>query len=168
MYYGEAGDRRSFRWISRRNSSLSATARILVFASLAVVTLAISLGFAIRGAWPVVPFAGLECVALWLAYRWLKRHEADYELITVDPERVVVEVCNGGVRHSHEFARAWAQVVLEATQDGRPVVWLRSHGREVQVGKWMTDEARLSAARQLKRQISGKALNRDQEHLGEA
>ena len=154
MYCGEAGGGREFRWISRRHSSLSATGRILVFASLAVVTLAISLGFAIRGAWPVVPFAGLECVALWLAYRWLKLHEGDYELITVDLDRVLVEVCDGGTRRRHEFPRAWAQVWIQTGNDGRPTAWLRSHGRAVEFGKWMTDEAKLRAARQLKQQIS--------------
>lgn len=168
MHCGEAGDDGNFRWVSRRNSSLSATGRILVFGSLAFVTLAISLGFAIRGAWPVMPFAGLECVALWFAYRWLKRHETDYELIAIEPQRVVVEVSDGGTRRCHEFSRTWAQVVVQTGQDGRPTVWVRSHGRAVEVGAWLTDQARLRAARQLKQQISGKNFNRDQEHLGEA
>lgn len=159
--YCDVGSGREFRWISRRNSSLSATGRILVFASLALVTLAISLGFALRGAWPILPFAGLECVAFWLVYRWLKRHEGDYESITVERDRVVVEVRDGDVSSRDEFSRAWAQVSILASPDGRPTVWLRSHGRSVEFGKWMTDEARLQAARQLKRQISEKAPNRD-------
>jgi uncharacterized membrane protein len=161
MYCGEVGSGREYRWISRRNSSLSATGRILVFASLALVTLAISLGFAIRGAWPVMPFAGLECVALWLVYRWLKRHEGDYELIVVERDRVLVEVRDGEVSRRDEFSRAWAQVSVLTGTDGRPTVWLRSHGRAVEFGKWMTDQARLQAARQLKQQISEKTPNRD-------
>jgi uncharacterized membrane protein len=44
-----------------------------VFGSLAVITVAISLGFAVHGAWPVIPFAGLECLGLYIACRWLKR-----------------------------------------------------------------------------------------------
>lgn len=159
--YCEVGSGTELRWISRRNSSLSATGRILVFASLALVTLAISLGFAIRGAWPIMPFAGLECVALWLVYRWLKRHEGDYELITVERDRVVVEVRDGDVSRRDELSRAWAQVSIVAGRDGRPTVWLRSHGRAVEFGKWMTDAARLQAARQLKQQISEKTPNRD-------
>jgi len=161
MYRGEAGRGSEFRWISRRHSSLSATGRILVFASLAVVTLAISLAFAIRGAWPILPFAGLECVALWLAHRWLQRHDGDYELVTVDRERVKVEVRDGAMHRNHEFSRPWARVAVETGRDGRPTLWLRSHGRAVELGKWMTDEARLRAAHQLKQQISEKTPNRD-------
>lgn len=39
-----------------------------VFAALAAAVLAISIGFAIAGAWLVLPFAGLEVLALGAAY----------------------------------------------------------------------------------------------------
>ncbi|HWQ38274.1 MAG TPA: DUF2244 domain-containing protein [Burkholderiales bacterium] len=154
MYGGESEEGGAFRWFSRRTSSLSATGRLLVFASLALVTLAISLGFALRGAWPVLPFAGLECVGLWLAYRWLKRHEGDYECVMVDCDKVVVEIRDGGALDNREFVRPWAQVVVERGRDGRPAIFLRSHGRAVQIGKWLTDEARVQTAQRLRRQIS--------------
>jgi len=38
------------------------------FLSLAAVVLAIGTGFALVGAWPVLPFAGLEVLALGAAY----------------------------------------------------------------------------------------------------
>jgi len=40
----------------------------LTFLSLAAVVLAIGSGFALVGAWPVLPFAGLEVLALGAAY----------------------------------------------------------------------------------------------------
>lgn len=40
----------------------------MAFAALAVLTLAIGLGFAIFGAWLVLPFAGLEVLALVVAF----------------------------------------------------------------------------------------------------
>lgn len=154
MYSGEVGEERGFTLFSRRNSSLSPAGRILVFGSLAVVTVAISLGFAMYGAWPVVPFAGLECLGLYLAYRWLTRHEDDYQCISITGERVLVETREGGELRRSEFSRAWAQVVIEDASDGRPSVFIRSHGRVVEIGKWLTREARIEAARRLKRQIS--------------
>ena len=39
-----------------------------VFASLAAVTLGIGIGFALSGAWLVLPFAGLEVAALGAAF----------------------------------------------------------------------------------------------------
>ena len=40
----------------------------MTFLSLAAVVLAIGSGFALVGAWPVLPFAGLEVLALGIAY----------------------------------------------------------------------------------------------------
>ena len=51
-----------------RNCSISPAAMLAVFASLAGVTLAIGAGFALLGAWPVLPFAGLEVAALGAAF----------------------------------------------------------------------------------------------------
>lgn len=49
-----------FTLVARRNNSFSSGSRFLVLGSLAVVVLAISLGFALNGAWLVFPFAGLD------------------------------------------------------------------------------------------------------------
>lgn len=40
----------------------------MAFAALAVLTLAIGVGFAVVGAWLVLPFAGLEALALAAAF----------------------------------------------------------------------------------------------------
>ena len=40
----------------------------VAFAALAAITLAIGVGFAVIGAWLVLPFAGLEVLALVVAY----------------------------------------------------------------------------------------------------
>ena len=52
----------------RRNCSISPAALLGAFAALAAVTLAIGAGFALLGAWPVLPFAGLEVLALAVAF----------------------------------------------------------------------------------------------------
>jgi len=88
MYRGEVGRGRGFALFSRRSSCLSPTGRNLAFGSLAGVTVAISLGFAMHGAWPVVPFAGLECLGPYIACRWLKRHQDDYQYMSVDGQRL--------------------------------------------------------------------------------
>ncbi len=139
--------------LSRRVGSLSPFGRLLVYGSLAVVTVAISLGFAIGGAWPALPFAGLECVALYLAARWLARHQGDYECIVIEGDRVIVETCESGKVERREFSRVWAQVVMEGRAGGRLGVFLRSHGREVEVGRLLTEGAKLAIARQLRQKI---------------
>jgi uncharacterized membrane protein len=51
-----------------RLCSISPAGMLCAFCGLAVVTLAIGIGFALIGAWLVLPFAGLEVVALAVAF----------------------------------------------------------------------------------------------------
>lgn len=144
-----AGDAREFAFVARRNNSLSASARALVLASLAAVSFGIALTFAVVfGAWLVMPFAGVEMAALYLAFRHVGRHAADYERIAIGADRVSVEVFDGGSVSRFGFNRCWAQV--GCTGDGSRLV-LKSHGREVEIGRHMNGEQRLRLARELKR-----------------
>ena len=165
MHSAEVGGEKALALLSRRHSSLSPAGRLLVFASLAIITVAISLGFAIHGAWPVVPFAGLECLALYLVYRWLRRHQSDCQRVTVDGEQVVVETREGRQTWRSEFSRAWARVVIESEAGGAPSVFIRSHGRAVEIGRWLSREARIEAARRLQRRLS-QGYSRSQNHSG--
>ena len=51
-----------------RNCSISPGAFAGALALLAVVTLSIGIGFAMMGAWLILPFAGLEALALGAAF----------------------------------------------------------------------------------------------------
>ena len=50
-----------------------------MFASLAAVAVGIGIGFAAVGAWLVLPFAGVEALALGIAFVAIARRMADYE-----------------------------------------------------------------------------------------
>jgi uncharacterized membrane protein len=52
----------------------------------------------------------------------------------------------------HKFNRYWAQVVV--SRDGSRLA-LRSHGREIEIGRNMSDGQRRELARELKRQLRG-------------
>lgn len=165
MHSAEVGGEKPFALLSRRHSSLSPAGRVLVLGSLAIVTVAISLGFAIHGAWPVVPFAGAECLALYLVYQWLTQHQSDYQCVTFDGEKLVVETREAGRTRRSEFSQAWAQVVVENAADGKPSVFIRSHGRTVEIGRWLSGEARIEVARRLQRLLA-QNHSRSQNHSG--
>ncbi|UCD69115.1 MAG: DUF2244 domain-containing protein [Betaproteobacteria bacterium] len=154
MWTVAAGEGAQFAIVSRRNNSSSQHARLLVFGSLGLFTLSVGIGFALIGAWPVMPFAGIECVALFLAYRWLQSHDDDFELITIDADHVVVQARDGSKVERHQLNRHWAQVVTEESPGGRVRVFLRVHGREVDFGRLLVDDARLSLAKRLREQLS--------------
>ncbi len=63
------------------------------------------------GAWPILPFAGVEMAVLYLAFRYMDRHAADYERITIRGDDVAVEVHEGRKITRLELHRCWAQVV---------------------------------------------------------
>lgn len=143
-----------FSLTARRNDSLSAAGRQLVFCFILAVSFAISLGFALVGAWPILPFAGAEMLALYLVFRYLARHAGDYERITVDGDRVLLEAADGDRVARHEFNRYWAQVVLDwAGNDGHRRLALRYGGREVEFGRHLTDDERVAMARRLMQSI---------------
>src|SRR5687768_3125859 len=90
------GETAEYVYIARRNNSLSSSARLTVFGLILTVSLGIAAGFAVVfGAWPIMPFAGIEMVVLYLAFRYMDRHAGDYESITIRDDKVAVEVCEG-------------------------------------------------------------------------
>lgn len=146
----EGMDAAGFALLARRNNSLTSAARLLVLALLLVVPFTIATAFAAFGAWLILPFAGLEMLALYCAFRYVEHHAGDYELIAIEGDRVKIECFEAGRLQRHELNRYWAQVV--AAPDGSRLA-LRSHGREIEIGHHMNDEQRLAAARELKRRL---------------
>ena len=140
--------------LARRNNSLSSSGRQLVFAFLFTVSIGIAVAFAALGAWLVLPFAGLEMLVLYWAFRYVDRHAADYERIVFDGDRVSVEWVEVGRARRHEFNRCWARLVV--SRDGGRVA-LRSHGREVEVGRHRDAAQRRALARELGRRLNGAA-----------
>jgi len=150
--YGEEPP--SFVLVSRHNDSLSSTGRNAVLGSLVLVSLAISLAFALHGAWMILPFAGAEMAVVYLAFRAIGRRVGDYESISICGDRVLVERRETGRPSRFEFNRYWAQVVVQPERAGHARrLALRSHGREVEFGRHLTPEQRMQVAQALKDQL---------------
>jgi uncharacterized membrane protein len=135
----------------RSNNSLSVANTVKLVCALALVSMAVGLGFALAGAWMVLPFAGLEIIAVAYAFYYITVRAGDYESITIEGDRVVVE--KHGYRESVEvvFQRYWAQISMREQLNGRAALFIGSHGKEVEFGRsFMTDEQRTELARELK------------------
>jgi len=153
MDCADASEPAEYLLVARRNNSLTSAGRAIVFGSLVAVSLAISLAFAFLGAWLVFPFAGAEMVVLYLAFRYVDRHAADYESITIRGDRVLVERWETGKVRRFELNRWWAQVVLNREHPGGTTLALRSHGRQVEFGHHLTQEQREALAQTLREQL---------------
>jgi len=139
---------------ARPNCSLSAASTLCVFSIIACITLAIALGFALLGAWLVLPFAGLELVVLWLCFHHVWRHVHDYERLVIDHDRVIVDTHDPRCDSHIELNSYWAQVVMEMLPDGecRRLV-LRSHGKEIEFGRLLNGRERLDIGLNLKARL---------------
>jgi len=140
--------------VARPNKSLSATGMVKVVAVIASISLIIALGFSLLGAWLVLPFAGLEVLALAYAFYYINCHAGDYESITIDGDRLAVEKRSYKNTSQVVFNRYWARVSLRELPSGDQSLLLRSHGKEVEFGRhFLNNEQRLALAQQLKTRV---------------
>jgi len=118
------------RSLSRNGLIFSAIACVAVFFPFAVM-------FLLLGAWPVLPFFGLEAAVVVSAFLWLARHHDDHEYVLLEPDRIVHVRIDGRRRESRSFPRYWARLVIEpgTGRTRTPRLWLRSHGQRTELGR---------------------------------
>ena len=148
---GSAG---AFVLHSRPQCSLTRAQERLVFRSLAALCYGMAIGFAVLGYWLVLPFAGIEIGLLAWALGTLRRRERDYETLTIEGDAVVLEWRSGGRSGRREMNRQWVRVACDCVAPGRSCrLCLCSHGRETEVGLYLSDEARLQLAAILRNKL---------------
>lgn len=138
-----------YKIVARPNNSLSPRETVKIVALLAFFSLSVAIAFGFAGAWLVFPFAGLELLALAYAFYFIRCHADDYESITISGDRLAIERQHRKNTSQVVLHRYWAQVVLRPTPSGEHRLWLRSHGKEVEVGHFMNNRQRLALAQQL-------------------
>jgi len=100
-------------WVARPNPILSPRQAHGLTLAAAGIAGGIALVFSAFGAWPVLPFAGIEVGALWLALRHLQRHAGDEERIDIDATTVRITRRDAGRSAQDEFSRYWARLRVE-------------------------------------------------------
>jgi len=144
----------NFELVARPNSSLTAECKILAVGAISLISLLIALFFAFMGAWIVLPFAGIELVAVAYAFYYMHCHSCDYERIVIDDDQVSIETKSYKTYRQTCFNRYWVKVFLKQMPSGDQQLFLRSHGEEVMFGRcFMTSEERVELASQLKQQV---------------
>lgn len=139
------------QFILSPNNSMTWREAKQVLAAVAVVELMIGGAFFWAGMVLVLPFSGLEVLVLGLAFYHCLLRNARREVVRVDDGRVVIERGRSRMLESREFPRAWVRVVLEPGKGWYPSqLKLSSHGRELEIGEFLTEEERASLARDLR------------------
>jgi uncharacterized membrane protein len=137
------------------NCSLNARGARLFFASCCLASFGVATLMALRGWWPVLPFAGLEMLLLAYALKTNMRRGSIIELIHIDSSDVRVERVDGTSQVLTVFPRHWSQVkLLRAANPHHPSrLLIASHGRSLEVGCFLTEDERLGLARRLRELI---------------
>lgn len=145
-------DPRKFVHLSTPNRSLGAAGRRWVLVAIATTSLGVGAFATALGAWPVMPFAGIEVAFLALAFRVLAAHDADYERLEIGEHEVRWEVREARRVERFVAHRPWARVEV-ASRGDRCTVSLSYAGRVVALGRLMSDEGRRELVHTLRGRI---------------
>ncbi len=151
MILSNADSQSNYSVIFKPNCSLNSKGKRQVFILLTVIPCCIALGFALLGAWLVLPFVGLEIAALGYAFYYVDCHDSDYESISIDGDCLLVERCTGQVVSQHQLNPYWISVVRHELPNGELRLGLLSHGKEIEIGRYLTRKQRESLAVQLQK-----------------
>jgi uncharacterized membrane protein len=143
------------RWIVKRNCSASPRQFAFVFTSVLALSSVIGAGFAACGLWMVLPFVGLELIAVAAAFICYGRHAADFETIEINQGQVRIEQVLGA--RSSTWQLATPQVRIEtgahAGMRGRVRLFVVAAGDRIEIGTHLLEERRRQLARELKRAL---------------
>ncbi len=109
-----------------------------------IVLLCISLGV-----WLILPFAGLELLALTLCLHHVACRCNCREIITVDRQQVIVETHRRSRCLTHQaFPSDWAKVVLNSPHHRWYMsrLTIGSHGRDIEIGHGLIEAERIQLA----------------------
>jgi uncharacterized membrane protein len=122
------------QFVLRRNCSLSPRALLLVFGSMVALASCFGAAFAALGAWMILPFAGIELLALGVAFLVYGMHATDGDRVLLTGDSLIVEVVDGGVTRVHEFDPRWVRLTVRQAA-GVPRLYLAGRGRELEIGR---------------------------------
>jgi uncharacterized membrane protein len=133
----------------KRNCSISPSGLLWLLGLMIATSLGIAVAFAIAGAWMILPFAGLEVLALVAAFYLHGRHAGDYERLAISGGRLRIEVRDGETVRRSDLDRAWVR--LRERESGRDYrIAIVARGEEIEIGRHLDGERRRELAATLR------------------
>ncbi len=127
---------------------------MLLMALICVVSFLAGLAFYAIGAWPVVGFLGLDVLLIYLAFRASYRSARVVETLRLTHSALTVRHTDRwGRSQSCRLQAAWLQILMDDPPEHDSQLTLRSHGRSLTIGSFLTAEERLDLARALRRAL---------------
>lgn len=142
-------------YVLRPNRSLSWRQNLGVFCGLSLVTLMLVFPLVAMGFWLVLPFAGLELLAVGAGLYYVSCCCHECEVICVATDSIQIERGRWHSRQRWVLARQWVRVVLTSC----PRQWypsrlhIRTQGRTVEIGRFLVERERRELAQELTRRL---------------
>ena len=131
--------------VLRPHRSLSADAFKIMLIAVIAINLVVAIVFWTHHAYPVAGFAGLDVLALWIAFRVNYRAARAEEHVRIDVEQMYVERRNANGSVVHWVASPlWARAALDNLG-----VTVRTGGKGLRVGSFLPPDQRLAFFRKL-------------------
>ena len=125
--------------------SLSRAGFIVLMMALGAISFTAGMVFLLAGAWPVVGFFGLDVALVYLAFRLNYRAGRLVERLRLTFEALEVErIVPSGRTSRWRFQPYWLRVVLEDRGEHHSRLALRSHGKELVIGAFLSPPERAS------------------------
>lgn len=156
-----------FDVVLRPYRSLSPHGFWLLMLVVSTVCFAAGVAFTMLGAWPVFGFLGLDVLAIYLAFRLSYRRARLFERVRLLEDALEIRrVHPNGRIEEWSLAPNWLSVEVEGQANSAiGAVRLRSHGREVRIGRFLSPLQRHALATALREALR---LWRMAPHLKEA
>jgi uncharacterized membrane protein len=136
------------------HASLSPRGFVMFMGLLCLVSFIAGVAFMLAGAWPVLGFLGLDVLIVYLAFRASYRNARRYERLLLTAETLTVErVSPAGARRTWKFQPYWLAVVLDDARGPESRLMLRSHGKALEIGRFLTPGEKREVAEALRKEL---------------
>ena len=141
--------------ILRPNNSASWPSNMKIAGSLAIVAIYTSSLYALQGLWLILPFTALSVIFLFICLYLRARANSRTEIITFDKSTVLVERGRYHAEKCWKYYRLWTKIfVKDPVARGYPKqVFIRSHGKELELGSFLNKKDKEILIKELKNVI---------------
>jgi uncharacterized membrane protein len=144
----------SFDAILTPHRSLPPVGFAVLVGVVAAVNIGLGIAFMLQGAWPIFGFCGLDVLLFYVMFRLNYRSARMFERIRLWPNELVVERHDvRGRMRSWSFQPYWLRIAIDDPPRPDSQLVLRSHGRAVAIGSFLTPAERLDLAMALQRAL---------------
>ncbi|MBI2256085.1 MAG: DUF2244 domain-containing protein [Proteobacteria bacterium] len=148
----EAAEMAVFEAILYPHRSLGRRGYLILGLGTALIMGAYAFTFLLIGAWPIFGFIGAEWLLFWYLFSRHFRGDRRAERLRLFHDRLIVERIDAKGRFSaFSLQPYWLQVVLTRAADVDNALFLRSHGKQIEIGAFLSENERRDFAGELTR-----------------